>query len=152
MLMTAENTLLLSEKTFFLLHQHLVRLGIWAIFSIISGLILLWKKSISDFWQQFGLQFLVWGLIDGIIVVFGLRDTARLDIVGIIKLREFLWLNEGLDVGYVAVGITLFLVGRHNNYSAKLMGAGISVAIQGFILFLLDGVLIWQLPSLSAFL
>jgi hypothetical protein len=142
-----ENISLLSEKTFLLTHQHLIKLGIWAIFSIVSSLVILWKGYKNHFWQNFGLQFLVWGLIDGIIVAIGLRDTTRLDITGIIGLREFLWLNEGLDIGYVAVGITLFLVGKHANYSAKLVGAGSSVFIQGAVLLLLDSILIWQLPN-----
>lgn len=141
---------LLSEQTFIFLHQHLIRLGIWALFSIILGIVILLAKRQNLAAQHFSVQFIVWGLIDGIIVLFGLGDSSRPDLVAAIKLREFLWLNEGLDIGYVAVGITLIIIGRWSKVnSASLVGAGLGVAIQGFLLLLLDGVLLWQLPNIS---
>jgi len=146
--MLLQNTFL-SEQTFILLHQHLIRLGIWALFSIVFGVVILLAKRQNLAAQHFSVQFIVWGLIDGIIVLFGLRDNSRPDLVAAIKLREFLWLNEGLDVGYVAVGITLIIVGRWSKVnSASLIGAGLGVMIQGFLLLLLDGLLLWQLPNI----
>jgi hypothetical protein len=139
-----------SEQTFIFLHQHLVRLGVWALFSIVFGILVLLVKRQSLAAQHFSLQFIVWGAVDGIIVLFGLRDNSRPDLVAAIKLREFLWLNEGLDVGYIAVGITLIIIGRLPKVnSASLPGAGLAVAIQGFLLLLLDGILLWQLPNIS---
>lgn len=146
--MLLQNTFL-SEQTFILLHQHLIRLGVWALFSIVFGVVILLAKRQNLAAQHFSMQFIVWGLIDGIIVLFGLRDNSRPDLVAAIKLREFLWLNEGLDVGYVAVGITLIIVGRWSKVnSASLIGAGLGVMIQGFLLLLLDGLLLWQLPNI----
>lgn len=146
--MLLQNTFL-SEQTFILLHQHLIRLGVWALFSIVFGVVILLAKRQNLAAQHFSVQFIVWGLIDGIIVLFGLRDNSRPDLVAAIKLREFLWLNEGLDVGYVAVGITLVIIGRWSKVnSASLIGAGLGVMIQGFLLLLLDGLLLWQLPNI----
>ena len=146
--MLLQNTFL-SEQTFILLHQHLIRLGVWALFSIVFGVVILLAKRQNLAAQHFSVQFIVWGLIDGIIVLFGLRDNSRPDLVAAIKLREFLWLNEGLDAGYVAVGITLIIVGRWSKVnSASLIGAGLGVMIQGFLLLLLDGLLLWQLPNI----
>lgn len=147
-----ETASLLSEQSFIALYQHLIRLGIWAIISIIFGLIVIWQKWDKPFWQNFGLQCAVWGLIDGIIVLFGLHNQSRPDILAAVKLREFLWLNEGLDMGYLALGITLVLIAKNIGDSPRLLGAGSAVAIQGFALLLLDTILIWQLPTISDWL
>jgi hypothetical protein len=147
-----ETTNLLSEEVFIALQQHLFRLGIWAIASVVIGVLAILKKWKEPFWQHLSLQFITWGLIDGIIVLFGFFDKKRLDFLAFVKLKEFLWLNEGLNISYIAVGVTLVLVARSLTNSPRLLGAGIAVTIQGFILFTLDTILIWKLPEVSKWL
>lgn len=142
---------LLGKATMVAMREHLYRLGIWAILSIIIGGLIMWRRWQSESWRHFGLQCAVWGLIDGIIVLFGLQDYSHPDLSATAKLREFIWLNEGLDVGYIGVGVTLMLV-RWRVPSSPLYGAGIAVIIQGLALLVLDGVLLWQLPSVAQWL
>ncbi len=58
-------------------------------------------------------------------------------------LREFLALNLGLNCAYIGVGAT---VGR---LSMKPFSAGMgwAAALQGGVLLVLDGYLLWQLPA-----
>ncbi|MBC7841243.1 MAG: hypothetical protein H7099_02990 [Gemmatimonadaceae bacterium] len=60
------------------------------------------------------------------------------DYDGVTRLDRFLWLNCGLDVGYVAVGVTLAVCGWRLARSRGLVGAGIGIGIQGIALLLLD--------------
>lgn len=138
------------EITYTEMHQHLVRLGIWAVFSILLGAFLLVKYRTSLDRQHFSLQAISWGIIDGVIVLVGLYNQTLPNLADIAKLREFLWLNEGLDIGYVGVGITLILWGsRTVAPSLSLKGAGLGVVLQGLVLLILDSILIWKLPSIA---
>jgi len=56
-----------------------------------------------------------------------------------------LWLNIGLDAGYVLVGLTLAIVGWKVGRRLGLVGAGIAVVVQGLALALLDLVLAAQI-------
>lgn len=57
-------------------------------------------------------------------------------------LREFLTFNLGLNLGYMAVGIALMVMGKQ-----RARGAGLAVLIQGGLLLLLDGYLWSVLPT-----
>jgi len=56
-----------------------------------------------------------------------------------------LWLNIGLDGGYVLVGITLVVTGWRLGGRMRLVGAGMGVVVQGGALALLDLVLAGQI-------
>jgi hypothetical protein len=62
-----------------------------------------------------------------------LRDYA-----GAQRLLNVLWLNLGLDAGYVAVGATLLLAAWRWGARAGGIGAGIGIVVQGLALLLLD--------------
>ena len=53
-------------------------------------------------------------------------------------LERLLWLNTGLDAGYVAVGVTLALTGWYLGRRASLMGAAIGIIVHGLALFIFD--------------
>lgn len=142
---------LLATQTRTEMHGHLIRLGIWAGVSIIAGVIAMARLWPQEWWRNFGLQSAAWGAIDAIIVFFGLRDNSLPTIMEIIKLREFLYLNEGLNVGYIGVGIALALAGRHFK-SSTLSGAGWGVALQGLALLTMDTILLLRLPALTELL
>jgi hypothetical protein len=55
-----------------------------------------------------------------------------------VRLDRFVWLNIGLDAGYVAVGATLALLGWRFGRRLGLVGAGIGVIVQGLALTVLD--------------
>ena len=128
----------------FLLYEraHLLRLLLWGATSAVCGLVLIAvtrrTRLRSSLLFHFGLQTAAWGLIDLVLAgnawwALGLRDLRSAT-----QLGRFLWLNVGLDVGYIATGATLavaaWLLGRR----VGGIGAGIAILIQGVGLLLLD--------------
>jgi len=67
------------------------------------------------------------------------------DLAGATRLDRFLWLNIGLDAGYVLVGGTLLVLGWRLARRMGLVGAGLAVIVQGAALALLDLVLAGQI-------
>ena len=120
---------------------HLVRLGIWGAASVILGLVLLLvgrRPVRSPLLFHFGLQTALWGAIDLAFAAAGWKGLALRDLQGATRVERFLWLNLGLDAGYVGIGatiaITAWLLGRRLGG----VGAGVAIVVQGLALFLLD--------------
>ena len=127
------------------------RLMLWAAISTIAGLALLatqisqgWTET---FWGGFGLQAILWGGIDAAIAAFGLHSTrksirqaadggenrAKQDAL---RLKRLLWINTGLDVLYIAGGLTWALTrGASDPFAA---GTGWGIVVQGAFLFVFD--------------
>ena len=102
----------------------------------------------SPFASAVALQFAVWGAIDAAIAVAGLRGhgakvaagaPASLDASEAERRRthRLLWINAGLDVGYLAVAAALATVG---DPSAARLGHALGVAVQGGFLWVFDAV------------
>ncbi len=120
------------------------RLLLWSALSVFAGALLL---IFGDaFWRGFGLQAVVWGVIDAGIAVFGRRasEKRRLSNLGgpsimekeARSLRRLLWINTGLDVLYVAGGIVLiYTIGQDDAFAR---GNGWGIVVQGGFLFLFD--------------
>ncbi len=130
------DTLLVLER------GHLIRLAFWGGGSVLVGTLLLawlaWRRTPAAFLQQFALQTAAWGAIDLAICFWGSRGLALRDFAGVQKLVSFLWLNTGLDVGYVLVGITLALTCWRLGPRPGGIGAGVGIVVQGVALALLD--------------
>lgn len=130
---------------------HLLRILIWGAGSVLAGTLLLLLVTLrravgpAPLLRHFALQTAAWGAIDLALVLFGLRGLALRDHAGATQLDRVLWLNLGLDVGYVAVGVTLAVVGWSLGRRLGLVGAGLGVVVQGAALFLLDLVVVRQL-------
>jgi hypothetical protein len=158
------DTLLTLERA------HLLRLLVWAAGSVLAGSLLLALVALrraagpTALLRHFAIQTAAWGAVDLAIVAWAWRGLALRDFAGARALDRFLWLNLGLDVGYVAVGVTLLLCGRWLARRAGAtmagddraaadapglgaVGAGLGVAVQGAALFLLDLVLVRQLQN-----
>ena len=88
--------------------------------------------------RHFAIQTGAWGAIDCILALAARPSLSLRDYDGVTSLDRFLWFNCGLDVGYIAVGITLALCGWRLAKSRGLVGAGLGVGIQGAALLLLD--------------
>jgi hypothetical protein len=122
-------------------HFHLVKLTGWAAFSVLFGAGILWfirRRPGRDYAKHFAIQTAAWGVVDLLIVAFANGGTGSREQAAIISLDRFLWLNVGLDVGYVAVGATLAVLGWHFGRRRGLMGAGTGVILQGIALCILD--------------
>jgi hypothetical protein len=121
---------------------HLARLLLWGAASLATGLAC-WafvhrrRGELPLLWH-FGIQTAAWGAIDALLALASRPQLALRDFDGVTRLDRFLWLNCGLDLGYIAVGVTLAVCGWRLAQSRGLVGAGLGVGIQGVALFLLD--------------
>ena len=99
-------------------------------------------RFLSD---HFGIQTVAWGAFDLALAATGLQRLELRDLAGATRLDRFLWLNIGLDVGYVMVGMTLLVLGWRMARRMGFVGAGMAVVVQGSALALLDLVLANQI-------
>ena len=139
------DTLLAYERA------HLARLLIWALASILSGTSLLALVAARraagplPLLRNFALQTAAWGVINLALALWAQRGLKLRDHAGARSLDRILWLNLGLDVGYIGVGITLAVAGWVLGRRFGAVGAGLGVVVQGVALFLLDLLLVRQL-------
>lgn len=128
---------------------HLLRLLVWAAASMLAGTALLaWLRAgerHSSLLKHFAIQSVAWGVVDAVIAGVALRGVAPRDIASATRLDRMLWLNIGLDAGYVFVGITLVVAAWRLGRRLGLVGAGIGVVVQGGALALLDLMLAVQI-------
>ncbi|HET9010406.1 MAG TPA: hypothetical protein VFN38_01260 [Gemmatimonadaceae bacterium] len=137
------DTLLSAERA------HLLRLLVWAGGSLLAGTALLAWLQIgrrrSALLEHFALQTAGWGAAE---LAFGAVARASLaprDLAGATRLDRLLWLNIGLDGGYVLVGLTLAVIGWTLRRRLGLIGAGLAIVLQGVALMLLDLLLAGQI-------
>ncbi|MFL5619695.1 MAG: DUF6992 family protein [Gemmatimonadaceae bacterium] len=137
------DTLLALERA------HLVRLIVWGGASALVGSALLGLMRIrghrSALLDHFGIQTLAWGAIEFALALTGLQRLELRDLAGATRLDRFLWLNIGMDAGYVLVGLTLLVLGWRLARRLDFVGAGLAVIVQGSALALLDLALAGQI-------
>jgi hypothetical protein len=123
----------------------------WAAGSMVAGGF--WVGSNHRWLQGVGSQFLGWGLIDGLIALFGWRaannnaakndqgETSSTDMqTETQNFERILWVNTGLDVGYLLFGS--WITDRASE-DERRRGIGWGIIFQGAFL------LIWDLLLLS---
>jgi carboxylesterase len=138
------------------------RLMLWAGANILVGVgLALFGEGL---WPIFGLVSIVWGVVNGLIALFGLRkagqhlfepSTNEVEVAEAARIRKILWINNALDVVYVAGGTAiLYFLGRESLF---WRGVGWGTILQGAFLFGFD---LWharrvpepyQLPHLPLF-
>jgi hypothetical protein len=120
---------------------HVDRLIIWAVLSIIAGIggVVLARRArpVPDLLHHFAIQTGAWGVVNLVIALIARQGLQLRDYTAMVRLDRFLWFNNGLDVGYIAVGITLAVCGWRLQRRG-LVGAGLGVSVQGLVLLLLD--------------
>jgi hypothetical protein len=125
---------------------HLLRLLAWSALSVVVATAAwLLNGARSPLLRHFAIQTAAWGLVDAAIAAFAWPRLALRDYAGALALDRFLWLNIGLDVGYVGIGLTLVVCGWRMGRRLGLVGAGIGVIVQGLALAVLDLILAAQL-------
>lgn len=128
---------------------HVLRLLLWGATSVLAGTgVVAWLRMgarRSPLLYHFGVQTAGWGMVDAAIAGAGWANLGARDLAGATRLDRILWLNVGLDVGYVLVGLTLVTVGLRLGRRYGLIGAGLGVIVQGAALALLDLVLAAQI-------
>lgn len=121
---------------------HLLRLLAWGAASLLVGTVLLaWLRTShrrSALLEQFAIQTAAWGAAEIALAAVARASLHARDLAGATRLDRLLWLNIGLDAGYMMLGLTLAIVGwrlaRHLGY----VGAGVAIVVQGGALMLLD--------------
>jgi hypothetical protein len=133
------DTLLAAERA------HLARLVIWAAASVLVGTALVaWLRigrRHSVLLHHFAIQTAAWGAVELVLAVIASASLAPRDVGGATRLDRVLWLNIGLDVGCLLIGLTLAVVGWRLARRLGLVGAGIGIVVQGSALLLLNLVL-----------
>lgn len=129
------DTLMSAERA------HLLRLLVWSAGSVLAGTALLaWVRSTrrrSALVEQFGLQALAWGVVELASVWWGLHALAPRDVSAATRLDRMLWLNLGLNVGFIMVGIAIAIAGWRLGRRLGVVGAGVGIVVQGVALSLL---------------
>ena len=139
-----------ADTLFALERGHLLRLAIWGGTSAVVGSVLLivlrFRAVRAPLLRHFAMQTVAWGAVDVALVLWSQRTLSMRDFAGAQHLINMLWLNTGLDAGYVGVGATLALTAWQ--WSARMgdngvgksggIGAGVGVLVQGTALLLLD--------------
>ena len=137
------DTLLAAE------HAHILRLLLWGGGSAVAGTALLaWLhagRRRSALLEQFGLQTAAWGAIEVAIAAIARLSMEPRDLASATRLDRLLWLELGLDGGYVLVGLTLLASGWLLGRRLGMVGAGLAVVIQGVALALLHLLLAGQI-------
>lgn len=121
---------------------HLLRLGLWGGGCVLLGTLLIamlaWRRTDAAFLRHFAIQTAAWGAVDLAICAWAWRGLALRDFAGAQQLVNFLWLNTGLDAGYVMLGATLALACWRLGPRPGGIGAGVGIVLQGVALALLD--------------
>ena len=120
---------------------HLLRMMIWAGLSVLAGTgiatLLTMRRIRSPLLAHFALQMAAWGVVIGAITAIEWRGLAVRDLAAATRLDRMLWMNIGLDVGYVAVGATLALTAWLVAKRIAAVGAGVGIVVQGMALLVL---------------
>ena len=109
--------------------------------SALAGVMLMFtvaRPRRSPLLFHFALQTAAWGAASLALAASATRNLGLRDLSAATRLDRFLWLNVGLDAGYVAVGVTLALSAWLLGRRLGGIGAGVAVVVQGLALLLLD--------------
>ncbi|HEY9226221.1 MAG TPA: hypothetical protein VIP11_06220 [Gemmatimonadaceae bacterium] len=122
--------------------QHLLRLLLWSGLSIVAATLVAVTMTIrrlrSPLLRQFALQMALWGVVLALIGAIRWRTVEMRDLAAAARLERLLWMNVGLDVGYVAAGAALAATAWVLARRAGPVGAGVGIIVQGIALLVLD--------------
>jgi hypothetical protein len=131
-----------ADTLFHAEQQHLLRLLLWAGLSIVAGTavaaIVSLRRMRTPFLKHFAIQLAVWGVAVAAIAAVGWHRADLRDVSGAARLERLLWMNVGLEIGYVAVGTVLALSGWMLARRMAAVGAGLGIVIQGLALLIID--------------
>ncbi len=126
------DTLLAAERVYWM------QLGVWALASAVLGTAILGvlsvRRLVAPLLFQFALQNAVWGTIELVVAIVAWRLATDLDFHGATHLANALWLNTGIAIGAVGVGVTITVFGWHAGRRLGAMGAGCAVILHGIAL------------------
>ena len=131
-----------ADSLFAIERGHILRLIFWGAGSVLLGTLLFimlsWRRVRAPTLTNFAIQTGAWGAVIMAIGFWAWRGLSLRGFAGAQHLVNLLWLNTGLDVGYVMLGATLALAGWRLGPRPAAIGAGVGIILQGLALFLLD--------------
>jgi hypothetical protein len=131
-----------ADSLFALERGHLLRLMFWGAGSVLLGTMLFAMVTLrrvrAPLLAHFAIQTAAWGAVVMATGLWAWRGLSLRNFAGAQHLVNLLWLNTGLDAGYVMVGATLAIVGWRLGPRPAAIGAGVGIILQGLALFLLD--------------
>lgn len=132
------DTLLVAEKA------HLIRVLAWALICVLVGTavvaVLAVRHRSSALLRAFAIQTIGWGVLEATVAAVALKGLAQRDLTSAAQLDHHLWFETGLDVGCIAIGVTVALMTYGYTHGRRLggVGAGLGIIVQGTVLLLLD--------------
>ena len=130
------DTLLAAERS------HLMRVAIWAATSAAFGMgfvtILTLRRLVAPIIFWFAVQTLVLGSLELIISAARWSALSMRDVSAATRLDRLTWLGVGLDVGLVAVGVTIITLAWTPRRRLGAFGGGLGIIVQGLGLLVLD--------------
>lgn len=130
------DTLLQAEQ------QHLLRLLLWAALSIIAATAIATTIAVrrlrSPLLTHFALQMALWGIVVAVIAAVEWHGLHLRDVSGSARLERLLWMNIGMDTGFVGMGAVLGFCGRVLARNIAAIGAGVGIVVQGLAMLLID--------------
>lgn len=130
------DTLLLAERA------ALIRMAMWGAGCVVAGSVILAFLAVrrlrSALLDGFAIQTILWGAIALARVVEGMGALEPRDLAAASHLNHLVWFLTGLDVGLLAVGLTLAVAGWRWGHRLGFVGAGLAIAVQGAGLLTLD--------------
>lgn len=130
------DTLLAAERA------HLLQLALWGASSAILGTMMLAVVTIrriaAPIIRWFAIHALVWGVAELILALVRWRTLVMRDVSAATRLDRFTWLNAGLDVGIVGVGLVIAVFAWMHGRRLGAVGAGLGILVQGLGLLVIN--------------
>ncbi len=122
--------------------QHLLRLLFWAGLSLIAGTtvatIVTVQRLRSPLLIHFALQMALWGVVIGAIAGIEWQRLHLRDVSDFARLERLVWMNIGMDVGFVGMGAVIAASGRILARSIAAVGAGVGIMVQALALLVIE--------------
>ena len=121
-----------------------MRVVVWALTCVLAGTAVLAVVAVrrwrSELLSGFAIQTIGWGVFEATVALVALARLAPRDMSAAARLDQHLWFETGLDVGLIAIGVTLALTTYGLTQGRRLggVGAGLGIIVQGAVLLVLD--------------
>ncbi len=121
-----------------------MRILVWALTCVLAGTgvlaVLAVRRWSSALLSVFAIQTIGFGVFEATVAVVALSGLVPRDLSAAMRLDQHLWLETGLDVGCIALGVTLVLATLGLTHGRRLggVGAGLGIIVQGAALLALD--------------